>query len=471
MRFHLAEDADMAQTEIAAINESSRVRAKRRAWLVLGIVTFVGCFQQVYLKWLYPVFGYFGYENSYPKAGYLLLAWGLSVAPAAWMPIKLNRPSQLIYWVLYLTVFIPSMFVPLYVGLQDAPEVASLMVTLLAGFAIAGVSYCLPLLRFHPPAISQRAYKWAFSCVVAGLMLWVLGVFHGNFRIVSFADVYDLRSAADDLMEGSSVHYAVMWLSAVIGPFLMASGIVSKRIYMFLAGVFVQVFVYSAMGAKSVIVSIIVVPVLAFIMRDRGASFGLKFTWTCALLTFALYLGRSVGGPDSLFFWLFSLVFMRTFGNGGLTTAWYHDFFLRHPPTYYSHIKGVSWFVAYPYNNPLGIEVGSFYSGDPTLDANAHFWATDGLAAWGLWGVLAASVVCVLVFWILDSTAKGHDLRLTAPMVSFAALNLANISLFTSLLSGGLGLLILFLYFAPRRHYGESVKRIGYPVMTPLRQP
>ena len=90
---------------------------KQRTWLMLGVVTFVGCFQQVYLNWLYPVFGYYGFEHNDPKIGYLWLAWGLSVCPALWMPIKLTRPSlcpQLIYWVLYLTVLIPSMFVPLY---------------------------------------------------------------------------------------------------------------------------------------------------------------------------------------------------------------------------------------------------------------------------------------------------------------------------------------------------------------------
>jgi hypothetical protein len=444
---------------------------KRRAWLVLGIVTFVGSFQQVYLKWLFPVFGYYGFENSNPKIGYLLLAWVLSVGPALWMPIRLTRPSQLIYWVLYLTVFIPSMFVPLYVGLRDATEVASLMVTLFTGFAITGVSYGLPLLRFHPPAISPRAYTRVFFCIAVGLVLWVLVVFRGNFKIVSFADIYDLRSASDDLMEGSSVHYAVMWLSAVIGPFLLAGGMVYKRISMFLAGVLVQVLVYSAMGAKSVIVSVVVVPVLAFILRDRAASFGLKLSWSCALFTLALYLGRSLGGSDSLFFWLLSLVFMRTFGISGLNTAWYQDFFLRNPLTYYSHIKGVSWFVVYPYVNPLGIEVGSFYSGDPTLDANAHFWATDGLAAWGLWGILLVSVVCALVFWVLDSTAKGHDLRFTALVVTFEALNLANVSLFTSLLSGGLGLLMIFLYFAPRYYPESGFARVAYPAMRPVPQP
>jgi ABC-type uncharacterized transport system permease subunit len=115
--------------------------------------------------------------------------------------------------------------------------------------------------------------------------------------------------------------------------------------------------------------------------------------------------------------------------------------------------------------------VGSFYSGDPTLDANAHFWATDGLAAWGLWGILLVSVVCALVFWVLDSTAKGHDLRFTALVVTFEALNLANVSLFTSLLSGGLGLLMIFLYFAPRYYPESGSARVAYQAMRPVAQP
>ena len=432
---------------------------------------FVGCFQQVYLKWLYPVFGYYGFENNDPKVGYLWLAWGLSVCPALWMPIKLTRPSQLIYWVLYLSVLIPAMFVPLYVGLQDATEVARLMVALFVGFAITGLSYMLPLIRFRPSSISPRNYQRALFCVAAGLIIWVIVVFRGKFRIVSFADIYDLRNAADDLMEGSSVYYAISWLSAVIGPFLMAGGIVRKRTLIFLSGVFVQIFVYSAMGAKSTIVSILVLPVFAFILRDKGASFGLKISWSCALLTLVLYMGRSLGGDDNLFYLILSLVFMRTFGSSGLTTAWYHDFFLHNPLTHYSHIKGISWFVLYPYNNPLGVEVGSFYSGNPTLDDNAHFWATDGLAAWGLSGVLLVSVVCALVFWLLDSTAKGHDLRFATLAVTFEALNLGNLSIFTTLLSGGLGLMMIFLYFAPRNYTEFADAKIRYPAMRPLTQP
>src|SRR5438046_10196153 len=80
------------------------------------------------------------------------------------------------------------------------------------------------------------------------------------------------------------------------------------------------------------------------------------------------------------------------------------------------------------------------------LNATAHLWATDGIAGLGLPGVLLMSVFCALVFWLLDSVANRHDPRFTALATTYAAYNIANISFFTSLLSGGLMLLIILLY-------------------------
>ena len=186
-------------------------------------------------------------------------------------------------------------------------------------------------------------------------------------------------------------------------------------------------------------------------LRDKGRSFGLKLSWGCALLFFVLFLGRAFSdeGIQNIYFWILSLMFMRTFGTPGLTMAWYQDFFQRNPLTHYSHVTGVNWFVQYPYMNPIGIEIGTSYSGDPTLDANANFWATDGLAASGLIGVVLVSIFCAFLFWVLDSVASKHELPFTALLISFTALNLANLSIFTTLLSGGLGFLIVILYLMP----------------------
>ena len=140
------------------------------------------------------------------------------------------------------------------------------------------------------------------------------------------------------------------------------------------------------------------------------------------------------------------VVFSRILGMGGLLTAQYYDFFQRNPLTYWSHLKVVNWFVHYPYQYPVGQELGLPYAGTIGLDATTHFFATDGIEAAGLPGVLLIAVFCTFVFWLLDSASQRHDPRLAALITTYAAYNLANISIFTSLLSGGLALLIFLLY-------------------------
>jgi hypothetical protein len=420
---------------------------KLRIFLVAGVLVFVGLFQLIYVTWLYPVFGYYGFDNSDPSWMSLAIAWLLSALPSLWMPIRLTRPSQLIYWVLYLVVYVPSMFVPLYAGLESTSDVLRVMFALFIGLAILGSSYLCPLVPIRYPGLPRPIFKAAFASFAVALVAWMVVVFRGHLQFVSFWDVYDLRFAANDVMEGSLVNYAVMWLTAVVAPVCMALGLYSRRPIVLLTGVFTEVLVYSATAAKAALFAICVVLIFYVLLRSKEHLFGVKFTWCCALLLFALFLARSLDNAPVT--WALSIVLMRTFGNSGLMTTWYSDFFERNPITHYSHVTGVNWVIPYPYKNPLGIEVGSFYSGDPTLDANAHFWATDGLAAWGFSGIALVSVLCALLFLVVDSAARRHDVRLAALLVSFAAVNLSNVSLFTSFLSGGLGLLIVAMVMMP----------------------
>jgi O-antigen polymerase len=432
---------------------------KSRMLLVLGILAYVGCFQWMYVHYLYPMFDYFGYDYNPPGTGYLALAWVLSVFPSVWMPLELKRPSQLAYWILYITVLIPSMFVPLYAALNPPPEISVLMMTLFAGFVIAGASYLLPLFRIRSLKISSRAYWKGFGFVAGALTLWMLVVFHKHLQILSFQYVDDLRRVASDIGEGSRVNYSYMWLSGVINPFLMGWGLYYRRRWLFLIGALGQLLVYSVVGSKSSILSVLFILGFYLLFKLSRLAFALKLTLGSLALMGGFCLSYYFSGenPGLIQLILLAVVFQRTLSEGGLITAQYYDFFQRNPLTYLSHIHGVNLFVHYPYKYTIGEEVGLAYAGTTDLDATGHFWAADGLGGFGLPGVLLISVLCALVFWVLDSTARRHDPRLIALLISFSALNLANASFFTSLLSGGLGLLIFLIYLMPRGDYEVSV--------------
>jgi len=414
----------------------------------------------MYVHWLTSAFGYFGFDYIRPTAGHLSVAWFLALLPALWIPIRLLRPSQLAYWVLYVTVFIPSMFVPLYAGLSNRSEILYLLITMFVGFALVGVSNIFPLGRIRPPRLTPTCF-WTTTLVIGvALAAWIVFLFRANFQFVSLLDVYDLRNAADDLLDGTKANYALMWLSGAINPLLMAYGLFQKRSILVVAGIFGQLLVYSSLATKGSILSIVFILGFYLLLKGDKDKFGLKLALGAAALGACLCLSYLFAGDDNnpIYATVLFVVFMRTLSSPGLLTAQYFDFFSFHSLTHYSHVTGVNWFTTYPYANPIGVEVGSFVSGDPTLDASAHFWATDGIAAWGLLGVLLISVFCAIMFWCLDSAAQNHDPRFSALAISYAAYNLANISIFTSLLSGGLGVLILALYFMPSQYKLEKVR-------------
>jgi len=422
-----------------------------RLFLLLGIVAYIVCFRWLYHNYLAPEWGYLGFGDDPVPAKYLLLTWLLSLIPALWMPLLLRRPSQLAYWVLYLVVIIPSMFVSIYSHINSFPELATLMLFLFAGFAIVGISYHVPILRLRSLAISKKLFWTTFLCIALALATSLLVVFRHTLTLVSFRDVYDVRFAADDLIENSLINYPLMWLSGAIDPFLVGFGLFYKRPLLTLLGVSGQLLVYASMGTKGSASSIFFILVFYFILRNERRPFGLTLTWGLTgalgvLCSVYLFLGERLG---SLFTTVTSLILMRAIGIPGLMTAQYYDFFQRNPLTYYSTVKGINRLVQYPYANPIGNEVGYFYSGDRTYDAITHFWASDGIAALGLPGILIISVVCAITFWIFDSVTYRQNMRFAALVTCYAAYNLCNIPLFTSVLSGGMGVLALTLYFLP----------------------
>ncbi len=441
---------------------------KQRALLILGILVFIACYQWAYIHWLFPTFGYLGYDYNPPSAGYLLLAWLLSALPSLWMPLSIDRPSKLIYWVLYLFVFIPSMFIPLFAAINPPSQVAELMLVLFAGFALTGLSYRRPLLKLHPHQISSSRFGYGLGLVVGVFTLWVLIAFRGNLHIVSFTDIYDVRNDADAVMAGTLLNYPLLLLSCAINPFLMGWGLYYKRASLFVIGMLGQVLVYSCFGTKASILSVLFILGFYLLFRVRRIPFALTLTWALVAIYVGLSLSFVFAGdePGLILTGILALVFMRTFALTGLLTAQYYYFFQHNPLTLYSHLKGVSWFINYPYHYYLGSEIGYYYYGS-LVDTTAHLWAMDGLAALGLPGILFVSVVCALVFWVLDSAAQKHDPRLAALVICYAAYNLASLSMFTTLLSRGLGLLMVILYLMPREQSEVSREPIVSGAVAP----
>ena len=99
----------------------------------------------------------------------------------------------------------------------------------------------------------------------------------------------------------------------------------------------------------------------------------------------------------------------------------------------------------------MGIEIGGFYGGWSGIrgatNANANFFAMDGIAGFGLIGIPIMSALCGFIFWFIDSCARKYNLPFAAAALTMCMVSLTNAGLFTTLITGGLlAWIVLFIY-------------------------
>jgi len=438
---------------------------------VLGVLVLTLAFQWIYAAWLNPVWGYLGFAYNTPPLGYFILACLVCILPSLWIPLALTRPSQLIYWLLYVTVYIPSILVALNAALMPLSQVLWLMVTLLAGFGVMGLSYFRPLLNIRRPYESKEIFWYGLAAITIGLIGWVWFIYSGHFQIVSFASVYEqLRFSGGALGSGTGVGYALMWLSGAVFPFFITLALFKRWWLVFLGGALGELMLYASGGMKGPVLTLVFIPLMYFYLKSNKApNFGPRLVWTLGPLLVALTVINVALGErtrNTAVEMGSSIVAVRVFAISGLSTAYYQRFFASRPLTYYSHVTGMNLLVEYPYDRSIGEEVGFDMYNSNEVNWNANFWATDGLAALGLPGIIVISLVAGFLFWILDSVAQRHDPVFAAVVCCYAAANIGNTSLFTSFVSGGLGFLVVLFFFMPK----GIEKRKQKPVPEPKRR-
>jgi hypothetical protein len=331
-----------------------------------------------------------------------------------------------------------------------AEEVLVIVIALFSGITILQASYKFPLLVIRRDGLSPHAFWKIFWCIAAGLVIYLLTVFGSHFQLADFKGIYDVRRASSELVtaSGSSfVGYAQTWLSGFILPFLFSVGVFQKRwgfIAMAAAG---YLYLLGIGGSKSAMLAIVYLSAIYFLVRSGGGNAGAKIAICLAALLLcpaAFELTGAAGGAIDT--WYVAIIHSRIFNIPALSIGQYYNFFENHPLTYGSHITGVNLLVAYPYDMDIPRTVGKYFY-HAELTANVNMWAQDGIASFGLIGIPVVSAIAAVVFWLFDSIASRHDSRFVAVALGSIALSFANISLFTTVISGGLFLLIVALYF------------------------
>lgn len=414
--------------------------------LLSGLALVYGAiFHYAYLIYIHPTFEYAHYSYIERDVFQYLVTYFLIAAPVAMYRVS-SAPATYGAALIYVLCYVPAQLVLLFTLDRAIGELILIQVALAVSMGVLLAASTLGY--FCRSSLEPKEGRLSFMLgvlTVFSMSLLIIN-YHQYMRIVSFEDVYELRAESNQIAQSGFEGYLLSWLSYCFLPFYLARGILRGAIGDVGIGLLGCVLIYMATGAKAAILMPFVVYALhKMIGSERNFLLRLMLA-----VMIAVFVAVALLPDEGALMWGKSILLSRILGTGGWTISKYYEYFSTNGFTFYTHIGPINALTdAYPYGEyQLGQVIGLHYSGSAEANFNANFWASDGFAALGIWGVPVVTMCLAGVFYVINRVASGHSARFVVLWLSGFWLAMLNIPLTTALLSGGGGLTLLLLWWA-----------------------
>jgi hypothetical protein len=418
-----------------------------RTVICICVCLFTFFFTVVYVNWASPRFHYFGLTFS-GQTDLVYISLGASLIVAAILPIEIKRYSSFIVWMLYYITYLPTV---LTLALQGIGESSKISMIFAISISFASIVLVARIMTARPVQLysSQLRQKFfiVFSIVYTGSYCFYIYTFYSVFNFAGLDFVYEQRHRYVDAGAGAMASYVTVWIANVLNPFVTGLALFERgKRWLFMLAIAGQSLAYMSIALRSTLAGFLLMILLwrFAIVKGQISVIRLSFGVSFLMATTWLAISLSEYGLSERYSDIITLVYFRTFAIQGAMTGVYANFFADNPLTYYSHVNFVNVFIyEYPYGNtPLGVVIGQYLVGGKGFNANAPFWATDGIAAAGVGGILLIGVVFGLILTQLDRLIPPDKVTFASIVSAPFVISLANASLFTSLVTGG-GILIV----------------------------
>lgn len=279
-------------------------------------------------------------------------------------------------------------------------------------------------------------------------------VYHNNMRLVDFTQIYELR-AENAGKGGVLMGYLTAWAGTFTFPIIICYGLLLKKKIFFIIGSLLFVFLYMIFGLKTYLLApLILYGMYKFFLWQEAMDVNLMSIFSLGILLLSVFFLSNLDNPT--IYVLAAVFLMRTLTiSGCLFAGYYVPFFNSHPNTYFNHVSFVNMVTgADPYH---GQAIGTVVS-EGGMNANAIFWAMDGVTSMGVTGVAIVSVLFGIFLIYVNRLINKKNKAFVCTLLIMPTMMLLNVSFFTFLLSEGIILLILTIRYV-NIPYGEmSVK-------------
>lgn len=408
---------------------------------------YIAASHYAYVAYIAPTFEYAHYYYIEPAQSSLwttyILTWIVALAHR-----DTRHPAQLAVGLIYALCYVPIQLSILFSVEREYSALFPAQLALAISMAVLfGAARLGPLPTLSTGNRFTGMDKGLGILTIATIAL-IVASSAGHMRLVSFEDVYDLRSDASTKSTSALLGYLSSWLSYCFISYFFARGLIDKKWLYVALGIAGSLVLYMAAGAKASLLLLPMTLSVLFLWKD-----GPGFLARTLLALLALVLGAVVLLPDDgAALWAKSLLLVRVIGSSGWVAAKYLEYFDVNGYTYYTHIGPVNAiFGGYPYGeHGLGQLIGIDRSGSSEANFNASFWASDGLAALGTFGIYVVTLPVALLLYAINRLTAVFQSRFTVAWITGFAVAMLNVPLATAMLSGGGGLILLMAWYATR---------------------
>jgi len=445
-----------SESGLVAGQASGRAVA-RRGFLLGASLLYGWSIHLAYVRYLNPVWEYFGFTYRPVDGPESVLAVLLVLIGASVAPTTLSGASSIILLSLFVIVYVPTVIVTMCLDSPHSSAHLSLLAALVVAYVMASAMCWRKAVRGHRPGgLPNHRFR---AALLAGWLLMcglLVAVYGDVMALVSWYDVYEQRAAGAS--KNALLAYTQTYFSTVFSPALIALGLTQRRAIMTGIGILGCVVMYMITAQKTVILLPFLMIGVWIMVESRRELFRSSGT---AIILLATVVAFSVTQYDQNVVASGLAVFLvqRTIAIPGLALSNYYEVFSHFGYTGWAHVKGIGLlvtptetFVVDPLWPGLGYIVGQRLSGDATHNMNANLFAGDGVAAAGALGIVVMGLVLGAFLRAVDATSYRWDRRFVVLVMTPIAIALTNGHLSTVLISfGGLFWLLVFRYCSPAR--------------------
>ena len=354
------------------------------------------------------------------------------------MPKSKEKLSNIMVWLLILLSYVPMLTL---FAFMDQPRVYMYAVT---GFwALVFLLLKLPVVSFAPLKNSQsKIIRYSIFIGLTGIVFFLIYKYLGIFFNFDLTKVYDIRReyrAIGIPFAG----YLFNWLAYIVNPIFFALFLVKRKWIWVGLIIFLQILLFSVTGLKAFPFALPFVLALMWIVNRKNplAYMAIGLTGIILLGMFSYWLIDDV--------WISSLFTRRTLLVPAQLSFLYYDFFSNNDYTFLSQHRIFQFFLDYPYSLSPPNLIGEVYFDSSEMGANNGIYA-DAYMNFGYIGFIFWAVLLTTVLKLVDSFSKNKKITVTIAAIAMPSLSLTNSAFLTSLLTHGLLLSLLILYFLPK---------------------